>query len=268
MADRVRLVIPAGERQRHQIECHWTGPTAPDGTGPSLSLGSLDWSAIVLNERIVDMQVSLLLHPKEEGGTAGTEVLEKKASGRNFNGRFAPEKDPKYADVEASDSMHIIVFEFDNSSSWFTEKEVELVTIRTPAQMRTGLLPLPSLVPLGPLPRSGQGEASPLTTQALPDLRVPPADTETCIPAMDKDAFRFVSQLDALLAVAESNCPQDVGLPGTEALVARVLELRSHCNKVLHDILPEKAKIISPDDNINQPIDNETLPDRDCEEQN
>jgi len=236
-------VIPAGERKSHRVICHWDGA---DGRGTDASLGRLEWSAAVLDERTVDIQVSLATLPREDGGEAGSESLDRQHQVRSLQGKFAPEEDEKYSDAEASAAMEAVVFDFDNTSSWLTEKTVELVTIRTAAQPHNGLVPLPALAPLGPLPRPDQGTVPPLTTQALPDLRVP---AETCIPTAESDATRFVRQLDALLAAAESKCPQGgAESPGADDLAARVLELRSHCNKVLQDILPEKATVMSPAD--------------------
>lgn len=150
MAERVRISIPAGARESHTIHCQ-----PSEGSGDKRGgggLGKLEWRAVVMEERIVDLEVKMVFRPKEDGGDTCVEWLQQKASGGNHWGSFRPADHPKMKQEmpEKLDRLEAIVFEFDNSYSWWTPKEVELICIREEA----GPTSRPP-APLPPVPRPG-----------------------------------------------------------------------------------------------------------------
>ena len=67
--------------------------------------------------------------------------------------------------------------------------------------------------------------------QEVPELRTP-----NDVAAVDEntDASRFISQLDAFLAVAEEKCEKDdLQLANAEGLLAQVQQLRQTCKDML-----------------------------------
>lgn len=150
MAERVRISIPAGARESHTIHCQ-----PSEGSGDKRGgggLGKLEWRAVVMEERIVDLEVKMVFRPKEDGGDTCVEWLQQKASGGNHWGSFRPADHPKMKQEmpEKLDRLEAVVFEFDNSYSWWTPKEVELICIRED----TGPTSRPA-APLPPVPRPG-----------------------------------------------------------------------------------------------------------------
>jgi len=159
MAERVTFTISSGQRYTHRLSCQpGDGEDGDESSGSSGRLGKLEWKAIVLDERIVDLEVKYLLRPAEEGGETTVDWLQKKASGQNFWGTFVPSEHRKMRH-ESLDRLEAIVFEFDNSYSWFTSKEVELIFLREAEPVSRLPMPLPdSLRPGSPAPRhAGSG---------------------------------------------------------------------------------------------------------------
>ncbi|CAE7706256.1 unnamed protein product [Symbiodinium sp. CCMP2456] len=230
MADRVCLTVPAGQRLVHKIPCNWEEDSG-DGTLISVALGSLDWNAIVLDEKTVDLEVCVLLKCEEGSSEPPTmHWLQQKGSGRTFQGRFVPSEDSNLLEQAGKGTtMEEIIFEFDNSYSWWTDKQIELITIRSRSEANPPPLPLPSLSPMSPPPRASDPSGSE-EVQGVPELRTPndvAVDENT-------DASRFISQLDAFLAVAEEKCQKDdLQLANAEGLLAQVQQLRQTCQDML-----------------------------------
>jgi len=150
-----------------------------------------------------------------------------------------------------------VVFEFDNSYSWWTPKVVELVLVCRDAE------PDPRFRPPPPLHRSATRESSPPPARRtgrvelagcaglrLPDLVLPVAMEagQLALAAQDLELYRFVALVDACLAGAEALRPQTPagdsdGGPGggaDAALLSRlapllegVAELRKVCGEQL-----------------------------------
>mmetsp|Transcript_22048 Transcript_22048/g.48708 ORF Transcript_22048/g.48708 Transcript_22048/m.48708 type:complete len:295 (-) Transcript_22048:177-1061(-) len=263
MAERTRLLVAAGQRVVHQIPCHWSeerssevvaaagsaegaAEGAAEEGAPSAapqeecSLGSLEWSVMVLDERMVDLEVTLLFRPREGEGdeeeSPSTEVLAEKGSGRSFRGSFNPSEDPRFSAADGP-ILEAIIFEFDNSYSWLTAKELELITIRTRAQRGTGVPPLPQLEPLAHPPRPSSGTSAPwgLCPDLLGQVAQAPKEPEV---RSEDEALRFVVQLDAWLAAADPCCPRQDGGPAYKELLTRFSELRGLCGAVLAESLP------------------------------
>lgn len=238
MAERNVFVIAAGERAVHRIECQW------EEDGSKCTLGSLEWNIVVLNERIVDTQVSLLLHPKEPGGTAALEWLQDRDSGGKFVGSFTLGEDSKFAATESGSPLDAIEFEFDNTYSWFNQKEVELITVRSRAERFGMCPPLPALPPLSPMPRKEEeGAVEPELENTLPPLHLPPVCPSVGDPDTGVDTFKFVAQLDAWLASAEAFCPQRVEWHGADEVFESLAELRGICRHKLDDFNSPSAAV-------------------------
>ena len=232
MADRVCLTVPAGQRLMHKIPCNWEEDSG-DGTLMSVALGSLDWNAIVLDEKTVDLEVCVLLKSEEASSEPPTmHWLQQKRSGRTFQGRFVPSEDSSFLEQAGKGAtMEEIIFEFDNSYSWWTDKQIELITIRCRSEANPPPLPLPSLSPMSLPPRASDPSGSEEVLQEVPELRTP-----NDVAAVDEntDASRFISQLDAFLAVAEEKCEKDdLQLANAEGLLAQVQQLRQTCKDML-----------------------------------
>lgn len=223
------LKIPAGQRFTHSIPCNWQ--EGEDGNTRAVALGSLDWNAVSLGEKTIDLEVYVLLK-SEDGSEAPTiHYLKQKGSGRSFAGRFVPQEDARFL-TEGGNVVELdsVIFEFDNSYSWWTEKEVELITIRTACSANLPP-PLPEKAPhsLPPRATTPHGAAT-QKAQEIPDLRK----------AMDagndqkRCAFRFIQHLEGLLEAAEAKCPKEgLQLAGAEALWSELLQLRQSCQEAL-----------------------------------
>ncbi|CAE8635978.1 unnamed protein product [Polarella glacialis] len=254
MAERIRLLIPAGERQSHLIPCRWVADSeVKDGWAKpeeECLLGSLQWSAVVLGERTIDLEVSLLRASHEAEGPPSIRWLQQKSSGRSFQGSFVPAEDPLFTDHDPA-AFDAVLFEFDNTYSWWTEKEVELVTIRTSLEpANSGPPPLPALRPLSPLLRcTGCGPwGSELlgVCSELPKLRVPAAPTHgensnnnsnnnnNIGDEKEQQTLRFVEKLDFWLEAAAAQCPEPSEASevlGADAILSGILQLRSMCRE-------------------------------------
>jgi len=128
-AERICFSIAPGARQSHRLVCQ-PAPAEEGGAEGHGRLSRLEWSAVVLDEKLIDLEVHVILQPQEEGAGQGLEWLQQKASGRTFQGAFVPGEHPRLKQVPA-ERIESVIFEFDNSYSWFTAKDVELVVLRT-----------------------------------------------------------------------------------------------------------------------------------------
>lgn len=229
MADRSCLKIPAGQRFTHSIPCNWQ--EGEDGNIRSVTLGSLDWNAVALGEKTIDLEVYVVLKPEDSSEPPAIHYLKQKGSGRSFAGRFVPQDDQRFL-LEGGKVVELdsVMFEFDNSYSWWTEKEVELITIRTACAANLPP-PLPEKAPhsLPPRATTPHGAAT-QTAQDIPDLHKPVDagnDEKRC-------AFRFIQHLEGLLEAAEAKCPKEgLRLAGAEALWSELLQLRQNCQEAL-----------------------------------
>ncbi|CAE7349251.1 unnamed protein product [Symbiodinium natans] len=114
MAERVRVSLPAGAHQAHALPLS------------GLQAAVLHWTAVVLDERTVELEVCAQLH-SEEG--AQRIQLSRAACGGTFVGRFVPCEDRRLRAAKASKlAVDSVVFSFSNAS-WFAHKEVELITL-------------------------------------------------------------------------------------------------------------------------------------------
>lgn len=157
MAERILLSIPAREKCSHRVSCQ--PPDDDDEASEEVPasggrLGKLEWRIVVHEERFVDLEVKYLLRgPVTAEGNLASEVLQKRASGQNFWGSFIPSEHRKMK-KESLDRLEAVVFEFDNSYSWFTPKEVELILVREADAVSRPPMPLPSVPrPGSPAPR-------------------------------------------------------------------------------------------------------------------
>lgn len=142
VADQKRFTLPRGQTAVHT----YTWPTSS-----SVSVTNLKWSASVLDELTVDLEVAAVLKPVQEGDALQTVVLTKNARGGDHWGSLAPARDrrlpvvadtscrlPVDGDVAGTENsegktkhreVQSVVFTFSNSFSWFTAKEVEFETV-------------------------------------------------------------------------------------------------------------------------------------------
>jgi DNA polymerase III gamma/tau subunit len=127
-AERTRLSLPAGKTAMHIF----TWPK------DSLRLSCLRWHALVLNSDLdFEMEVIAELRPETDDAAADSIVLQKNARGSVFDGSFAPLRDRRFAPASpangsanrTSREVRAIVFKFSNAFSWFTAKDVELITM-------------------------------------------------------------------------------------------------------------------------------------------
>mmetsp|Transcript_102584 Transcript_102584/g.288565 ORF Transcript_102584/g.288565 Transcript_102584/m.288565 type:complete len:333 (-) Transcript_102584:493-1491(-) len=150
-AERVHLSIKAGATYTHTLA--W----------PSTAR-SIRWGAVALDDLTIDLELSATLEPLPSGDGLKAIVLQRNARGVNFVADFAPARKRGLAAVPAPSAegsaaataaasaaagaqaasdedtaaassasegqrVHSIVFKFSNAFSWFTPKEVELVTL-------------------------------------------------------------------------------------------------------------------------------------------
>lgn len=232
MAERTCLTIPAGQRLTHSLPCKWE---EGDGSTHLATLGSLDWNAVALGEKTIDLEVSLLVKASDPSDPPSVHTIKAKSSGRSFAGRFVPkEEEALLALAEGSTSgstleLDSIVFEFDNSYSWWTEKEVELITLRT-ALTENRPPPLPEKAPHSLPPRAKTKEDALEAKEMPPDLRK--VEDQACDER--SGAFRFIRHLEGMLETAEAQCPKEaLRLAGADALWAELLQLRQSCQEAL-----------------------------------
>ncbi|CAK9057238.1 Uncharacterized protein SCF082_LOCUS30740 [Durusdinium trenchii] len=90
MAERTCLTIPAGQRLTHSLPCKWE---EGDGSTHLATLGSLDWNAVALGEKTIDLEVSLLVKASDPSDPPSVHTIKAKSSGRSFAGRFVPKEE-------------------------------------------------------------------------------------------------------------------------------------------------------------------------------
>jgi len=242
----VRLEIPTGQKASHRLT--WNDPQL----GYNGSLGSLDWSVVVLEEMTIDLEVSVQLSPASDGSenaTPGLILLQETARGRTFRGTFDPSTDTRLAAAAAAGgngegpTVEAIIFEFDNAFSWMTAKEVELVALRVRPDGPPAAL-VPPLLPLSPLevpPRSAGRHAGGADCRLAPGLAKPPPPG---VVDEREEVLRFAARLDDWLAAAETSCPADgssaaeVGGEWLKDLLARVASLRGLCKEASDKTAP------------------------------
>ncbi|CAJ1429967.1 unnamed protein product [Effrenium voratum] len=207
----------------HTIPCSWE--EGGDGKTRTVTLGSLDWKAVSLGEKTIDLEVSVLVRAEDSSEPPMVHVLKAKDSGKSFAGRFAPAEDPRLSEGGLA-ALESVVFEFDNSYSWWTEKEVELIFVRGASTQLPP--PLPQMAPHG-LPPRAAGNSKEVEAQEIPDLRKAAEDTNG---DSKKVAFRFIEHLEMLLDTAEAQCPKEGLRLVAEPLLSELQKLRQSCKEL------------------------------------
>lgn len=102
------------------------------------------WKVLVLDELTVELEIRALLRPCDITDAASDVILQKTARGGTFVGKFRPARDKRLirakqvtdedgSIIASSSDGHLevetIVFNFSNKFSWFSSKEVEIVTV-------------------------------------------------------------------------------------------------------------------------------------------
>ncbi|CAK9108974.1 unnamed protein product [Durusdinium trenchii] len=122
-AERCQLQFSAGQKLEHVAE--W---------GPDGHAGRLHWSAVVLSDLTVDLEVRAVVRipPDTEDSEPTTEeiVLHRNARGGTFVGSLDAASDRRLlrctGERKVRKEVVSLAFKFSNSFSWFTGKEVEL----------------------------------------------------------------------------------------------------------------------------------------------
>mmetsp|Transcript_82315 Transcript_82315/g.209201 ORF Transcript_82315/g.209201 Transcript_82315/m.209201 type:complete len:249 (+) Transcript_82315:108-854(+) len=241
-AERICFSIAPGARQSHRLVCQ-PAPAEEGGAEGHGRLSRLEWSAVVLDEKLIDLEVHVILQPQEEGAGQGLEWLQQKASGRTFQGAFVPGEHPRLKQVPA-ERIESVIFEFDNSYSWFTAKDVELVVLRTDEDDgRSRPPPRPrELRPGSPLPLRRPGasavvaaaddrawESARAAPRLLPDASHPRESGAA-------QAAALFAGLGAVLAAAEAMQPP-ASEPSVPELLKSCAALRAACAEGLQQAL-------------------------------
>mmetsp|Transcript_75789 Transcript_75789/g.214270 ORF Transcript_75789/g.214270 Transcript_75789/m.214270 type:complete len:275 (+) Transcript_75789:90-914(+) len=247
-AERFRLSVATGEQQTQRFE--WADSQCSNAV--AARLGSLEWNVVVLDDLTIDLEVSARYRSSAPDGSSGFILLQEMARGTAFRGSFDPMEDSRFAALRSgSDSeggtkgasleIEAVVFEFSNAFSWWTGKEVELITLRVrpPGDPISEVPPLPPLQPLAPVAHAGDAparaaeEAVPRPA-APPELRPPPKCSEeggAAAGAWDQEVTKYVTQVDAWLAAVEATRPIGMGDAWLEELLSGVAALRGVCKK-------------------------------------
>lgn len=244
MAERLRLSVPSGQQQSHRLE--WAD-AAQSGNIVAAQLGSLEWSAVVLDELTVDLEVSAQYRSTEPGVAPGLILLQEMARGTSHRGTFDPAKDSRFAALRSAANgednhkggieIDAIIFEFSNTFSWWTGKEIELIMLRIkpPGEPLAAVPPLPLLQPLASLPHADD-VATKMSEETfprpmLPNLHILPNSNEEIPSTCEHEVSRYASRLDSWLAAVESTCPSGVSNAWLEDLLTGVAALRGKCQK-------------------------------------
>eukprot|EP00746_Dinoflagellata_sp_MGD_P166210 gnl/MRDRNA2_/MRDRNA2_95946_c0_seq1.p1 gnl/MRDRNA2_/MRDRNA2_95946_c0~~gnl/MRDRNA2_/MRDRNA2_95946_c0_seq1.p1 ORF type:complete len:321 (-),score=68.37 gnl/MRDRNA2_/MRDRNA2_95946_c0_seq1:16-978(-) len=228
-AERITLSIQAGESGKHILE--WTKDDDPPGYG---CLGSLEWHAVVLDDFTVDLEVSLQLRTKSGATKRQTPavriIYEGGVQSRSFQGMFNAAEDLRLHS-EGDDSRQevgAVVFEFNNTFSWFADKEVVLTLVlnQPPAMFCANVEDLP---PVKPQPAVTEMRPTISSQPSLPSPSLPELmQKET--PKKISAAARLAEDLAHLLAAAEDMCSAlAAGDNYTADLKERIICLRARC---------------------------------------
>lgn len=96
------------------------------------------WKVFVLDELTVDLEVRALLRPCDDAQPAKDIILQRNARGGTFMGKLRPTRDKRLLPTKEVTATHgvnghlevdSIVFNFSNKFSWFSPKNVEIVTV-------------------------------------------------------------------------------------------------------------------------------------------
>jgi len=123
-AERCQLQFSAGESKEHEV--------STEGSGSAI--GRLQWSAVVLADFTIDLEVCAVVRIPPEMESTETIVLQRNARGGTFVGTLDSRTDRRLVvrqgDEQLRKEVISVLFKFSNSFSWFTGKEVELVFLR------------------------------------------------------------------------------------------------------------------------------------------
>eukprot|EP00931_Biecheleriopsis_adriatica_P118785 TRINITY_DN94105_c0_g1_i1.p1 TRINITY_DN94105_c0_g1~~TRINITY_DN94105_c0_g1_i1.p1 ORF type:complete len:285 (+),score=83.85 TRINITY_DN94105_c0_g1_i1:27-881(+) len=122
VAERSHLSFSAGESVEHRV------PWEVSAGGS----GNLQWSAVVLSDLTIDLEILAVLQCGSEEATQEL-LLQRNARGGTFVGSFDEARDRRLAAANSTGNarkeVKEVVFKFSNSFSWFRGKEVELVIL-------------------------------------------------------------------------------------------------------------------------------------------
>lgn len=224
-ANRFPLKIPAGKQRSQSIQ--WDH---------SYRGCALEWNVVVLDGLLLDLKVSAKLHPQTLGGGFTFVILQEVKDGRTCRGSFEPTKDDRLLGKDmkgqvARAQVDEIVFEF-NNTSWFTEKQAEIVTLKQtlgpPPPKKAKVPALPRLRPSSPLPRCDviQKEENVLS---LPQL-LAPSDARAAPSVLLCKSL--AAHLDVCLSVLEAKpfSSSDAGL--LQELQHRVKAVQCFCDEM------------------------------------
>mmetsp|Transcript_1848 Transcript_1848/g.4670 ORF Transcript_1848/g.4670 Transcript_1848/m.4670 type:complete len:242 (-) Transcript_1848:102-827(-) len=237
-ATRHKFKVLAGERATHRVPCRWQD--GDDGT--ECQLGALEWSIVVLDELTVGLEVRAEISAPD-GSTSVRFVQENGASAQKFQGTFNPAE--RFAEAFEENRLDAIVFELDNTFSWWNAKDVEIVTICEPADQHRPP-PRLRLVPTVTLPPRPAAKVIASPSCVLPELlRLPDVakDAPSILGKQVLAAFEAMAVLDVELA----HCPRHP--PGLDsklqALQAHLQELQSTCVEIRRatDVTSSRSKV-------------------------
>jgi len=136
---RMAFPIPRGQA------CVRTVPWPATSCHKAVGL-AFQWKVVVLGELTVDLEMHAVVRvPSSDDCTRSNVVLQKHARGEHFVGSFTPSKDRRllrqpHTEADCTDGLEStrssgdfqveeIIFNFSNTFSWLTSKDVEIVTI-------------------------------------------------------------------------------------------------------------------------------------------
>mmetsp|Transcript_13429 Transcript_13429/g.29437 ORF Transcript_13429/g.29437 Transcript_13429/m.29437 type:complete len:321 (+) Transcript_13429:108-1070(+) len=239
MAVRTRLSIQPGSTITHTVPF-----AGEDGSQSALPVG-LRWNAVVLDELTVDLEISAALRLPDGADSADSTlpakvVLERDARGTNFVGAFEPARSRRLASAlgrsraDSGESEGLgqevseLVFVFSNRASWFTAKEVELVTVLewpAPPSVPPPAIPVPAP---SSAPARGRGQRE--SSQTLSFAPVVLAGSGNEVPDSEAEgssalASRVVDYLDELCA-SKALSTRD---PRLADISSKIVALRDLC---------------------------------------
>lgn len=239
MADRTCLEIDSGERDVFRVE--WDD----EQLGSSGPLGALEWSLVVLDDLTVDVEVSVQLAAGPNAEPPGVVVLQEASRGRSFRGVVDPTADPlllKALTPDAGDNdgiqlgrLRAVIFDCSNEFSWFTQKQVEIMAVRTrpDGPPRSKVPPLSPLQPLNAVPRSSGCNIGVVRCDTPPSLTDPAPREEADCESTDALCLRFVTRVDDCLLGLENELPEVN--ESLQSLVVQMASLRAVCKGLAED---------------------------------
>lgn len=176
----------------------------------------MDWNVIVLDGLTVDVQVSATVCQTLDGSNSEQIQLGESRQSRTFQGSFVPASDAHLLELCQGDAsladLSEVVFELDNASSWFTQRQIEIVTIHGP-----GITNVPALSALHNHPPLPHGCFAQIDNSAAALPRLLDHGPELGGHSKTDQAFRCESLAEQL----------DVWLEGGNADMADILQVHA-----------------------------------------